>query len=313
MLAVDAKRICDLLTPSLLREALREAFRCSVESPMRHHHLISRESGEFATLLLMPAWDRAYIGIKIATVFPDNAIRNTPTLEATYLLMAGDTGTPLAVLDGRMLTLWRTAAASALAADYLALPTAHRLLFIGAGALAPYLIRAHAAVRPITDVMVWSRDASKADRLAAELDGRGLSVRPVSDLAAAASAADIVSAATMSVEPLIEGQWLKPGAHVDLVGGYTPAMREADDATMRRASVFVDTRAGAMREAGDIVQPLRDGVIDDEDIVADLFDLCRGRHGGRMRADEITCFKSVGTAIEDLAAAVLVYKHVTSS
>lgn len=311
MLVIDAARIGSVLTPALMIEALREAFRAPIEVPVRHHHSIPRGEGELATLLLMPAWHRSggYIGVKIATVFPLNAKRSAPSVEASYLLMAGETGTPLAVMDGRAITLWRTAAASALAAGYLARPRASRLLLVGAGAMAPYLIKAHATARPIAEVEVWNRDAAKAERLAAQLDGTPR-VTATPDLEAAVRRADIVSAATLSAEPLIKGAWLRPGTHIDLVGGFTPKMREADDDCLRKASIFVDTRAGAAKEAGDIVQPLQTGVITDKDLQGDLFDLCRGAHKGRARDDEITYFKSVGTAIEDLAAAVLVYSRV---
>ena len=311
MRVIDAAEIGEVLTPALVIEALRQAFTAPIEVPVRHHHAIPRGAYEVATLLLMPAWHKSggYLGVKIATVFPLNARRNAPSVEASYMLMAGDTGTPLAVMDGRAITLWRTAAASALAADYLAAPKASRLLIVGAGAMAPYLVKAHAAVRPIAEVEIWNRDMSKAEHLAAQLDG-SLKVKAAPDLETAVRRADVVSAATLSTAPLIKGAWLRPGAHLDLVGGFTPKMREADDDCVRRASVFVDTRAGASKEAGDIVQPLQSGVIADSDIKGDLFDLCRGVHPGRARADEITYFKSVGTAIEDLAAAVLAYTRI---
>lgn len=311
MLVIDAAQIGNVLTPGLVVEALREAFRAPIEAPVRHHHAIARGPDETATLLLMPAWHRSggYIGVKIATVFPLNAARNVPSVEASYMLMAGETGTPLAVMDGRAITLWRTAAASALAAGYLARPKARRLLVVGAGALAPHLIKAHAAVRPISEIEIWNRDAAKAAHLAAQLDG-ALRVKAAPELEAAARRADIISACTLSAEPLIKGAWLQPGVHVDLVGGFTPRMREADDDCVRRASVFVDTRAGASKEAGDIVQPLQSGVITAADIKGDLFDLARGAHPGRVSDAEITCFKSVGTAIEDLAAAMLVYTRI---
>lgn len=310
MLVIDAAEIGRVLAPALVIEALREAFQAPIEVPVRHHHSIPRGSDELATLLLMPAWHKSggYIGVKIATVFPLNAKRNAPSVEASYMLMAGETGTPLAVMDGRAITLWRTAAASALAARYLANPKASRLLVVGAGAMATYLIRAHAAARPISDVEIWNRDGAKAEVLAAQLDGV-LRVKAAPDLETAVRRADIVSVATLSTEPLIKGAWLQPGTHLDLVGGFTPKMREADDDCLRKASVFVDTRAGASKEAGDIVQPLQSGVITDKDLKGDLFDLCRGVHKGRVRDDEITYFKSVGTAIEDLAAAVLVYNR----
>jgi ornithine cyclodeaminase/alanine dehydrogenase-like protein (mu-crystallin family) len=230
----------------------------------------------------------------------------------TYLLLAGDNGEPLATFDGVALTLWRTAAASALAASYLARQDARVLAMIGAGALAPRLIAAHAAVRPIEAVLIWNRTFAKAEMLARALDRPGLAVSAVDDIGQAVAAADIVSAATMASEPLIRGDLLKPGTHVDLVGAYLPTMREADDAAVIRARVYVDTRAGALHEAGDIVQPVAAGILA-EDRIADLFDLVRSRVPGRRAADEITLFKSVGTAIEDLAAAVLVYRRLDSA
>ncbi len=309
---VGAAEIDSVLDYPTLAEALAGAFRTGIVAPVRHHHTIER-GGESATLLLMPAWDPAgggYIGVKVASVFPLNAARGKPSVMGTYLLLAGDSGAPLAGFDGMTLTLWRTAAASALAAGFLARPDASRMAMIGAGALAPRLIAAHAATRPITHVTIWNRTPETAERLAAALDRPGLTVTATRDRERAVAAADIVSVATMSPTPLVEGAWLKPGAHVDLAGAYTPAMREADDAAIRRARVHVDTRGGALKEAGDIVQPLAAGVIGEADIAGDLFDLCRGTVPGRRSDDEITLFKSVGSAIEDLAAAVLVWQRL---
>jgi ornithine cyclodeaminase/alanine dehydrogenase-like protein (mu-crystallin family) len=312
MRVVSAAEIDRALAYPDLIQTLREAFRAATVAPSRHHHGIPREGTE-ATLLLMPAWDESpngYIGVKIASVFPDNAARGKPSVHATYLLLAGGSGEPLAVLDGARLTLWRTAAASALAAGYLARADARRLTMIGAGALAPHLIAAHAAARPLAEVTIWNRTAETAIKLAARLDRPGLKVSASDDLAAAVATADIVSAATLSIEPLIRGAWLKPGTHIDLVGGFTPRMREADDEAIRRSRVYVDTRAGATGEAGDIVQPLASGVLAETDIRGDLFGLARGEVAGRRSDDEITLFKSVGTALEDLAAAALVWRRI---
>jgi ornithine cyclodeaminase len=260
----------------------------------------------------MPAWQAGaggFAGVKVVTVFPDNAAHEKPSVMGTYLLLAGDTGEPLAALDGVALTLRRTAATSALASRYLSRPDASRLAMIGAGALAPHLIAAHAAVRPIRDVVIWNRTAEAARRLAATLDRSGLAVTASEDLKAAVGNADIVSAATMTRDPLVRGAQLKPGTHVDLVGAYTPEMREADDDAIRRANVFVDARAG-MKESGDIAQPLATGILTETDIAGDLHDLGRGAVPGRRSADEITLFKSVGNAIEDLAAAVAAWRRL---
>jgi ornithine cyclodeaminase len=260
-------------------------------------------------LLLMPAWDKGgdggFLGVKIVTVYPGNAKRGLPSIAGTYLLMRGDTGEPLAVIDGQALTLWRTAAASALASSFLARQDSHRMVMVGAGALAPYLIEAHACVRPIDEVLVWNHNFARAESVAAKLSGRAYSVRATADLESAIRDADVISCATLSSDALIKGAWLRAGAHLDLVGAFTPRMRESDDEAARRARIYVDTRAGALKEAGDIVQPLAAGIIQDSDILGDLFDLCRGKTEGRKSVEEITMFKSVGTALEDLAAAVL--------
>jgi alanine dehydrogenase len=296
--AEDIHRTLDY--PSLV-EALREMFQQGCETPVRHHHRVPG-----GTLLLMPAWQQeGPIGVKIVTVFPDNARRSLPSVAASFLLLDGATGVPAALLDGPSLTLRRTAAASALAALYLARADSARHLMVGTGALAPHLIAAHRAMRPIRETRIWGRDPDKAAALAQRLKGEGIAAAPVADLARAVAEADIVTCATLSHEPLIHGGWLRPGSHLDLVGGYTPAMREADDAAVARARVFVDTLDGATREAGDIVQPLRSGVLNPDMIAGDLFALTRGAARGRTSAAEITLFKSVGTALEDLAAAKL--------
>lgn len=295
--------------PSLV-EALRAAFRSDIDVPVRHHHTMARRDEPDATLLLMPAWQgESYVGIKIVTVTPGNAARSLPAILGVYLLNDGRTGAPLALIDGPMLTLRRTAAASALAADYLARADAQRLLMVGTGALAPHLIEAHAAVRPIRSVAVWGRNREKAQAVVIGLDLPNVEITVVEDLEAAVAEADVVSCATLSSEPLVRGAWLRPGQHLDLVGAFTPQMRESDDEAVRRARVFVDTRAGCLKEGGDIVQPLAAGVIGENDVVADLIELARGQRSGRENADELTLFKSVGTAVEDFAAAQLVMER----
>jgi alanine dehydrogenase len=304
--APDIHRLLDF--PSLVA-ALREMFRDGAEVPLRHHHQVS----DTATLLLMPAWQTGRaLGIKIVTVFPDNAARGLPSVHGTYLLLDPATGVPQAVLDGTALTLRRTAAASALAADFLARADSAVHLLVGTGALAPHLAAAYAALRPIRETRVWGRDPQKAAALAARLQAEGIAAVATGDLAAAAASADIITCATLAHDPMIRGGWLRPGTHVDLVGGYTPDMREADDDAVARARIYIDT-AAALHEAGDIVQPLKSGRLTKDRIVGDLFDLCRGRCPGRRDAREITLFKSVGSALEDLAAAVLAVERITIS
>ncbi|MBV9014694.1 MAG: ornithine cyclodeaminase family protein [Alphaproteobacteria bacterium] len=305
----DIHRLLDF--PTLIA-ALRDMFREGCEVPPRHHHSIATGAPDAApaTLLLMPAWQpgRA-LGIKIVSVFPDNASRALPSVHGSYLLLDPEAGVPLALLDGTALTLRRTAAASALAADYLARPDSAVHLMVGTGALASYLIAAHRAARPIRETRIWGRDPHKAAALATRLTSEGLAAVPVTDLAGAVADADIISCATLAQEPLIRGEWLRPGTHLDLVGGFTPAMREADDEAVRRARVYIDTEV-AMREAGDIVQPLRSGLLVPETIAGDLFRLARGECAARRDPGEITLFKSVGTALEDLAAAQLAFGRI---
>ena len=310
--AVDAA----LSYPALVG-TLQAAFAKGAIAPPRHHHAIALDGRPEATLLLMPAWEAReagsalagrYMGCKAVTVYPDNAARGRPVVLGTYLLMSAETGETLAVMDATRLTAWRTAAASALASRYLSRPDAARLLMVGAGALAPFLVRAHASVRPIRDVRVWNRSRPRAEALIADLARSGIVAAIADDVAAAVAEADIVSTATLSSEPVVRGAWLKPGTHLDCVGAFKPSMRETDDDTARRARIFVDTRAGAFAEAGDILQPVQAGVIGREAVLGELAELCRGTVQGRTSAEEITLFKSVGASIEDLAAAVAVYE-----
>ena len=315
MRIIAASEVEAALQWDALIERLRQAFRRGAEVPVRHHHTIANPTGdpdgEDATLLLMPAWQRGrHIGVKIATVFPSNAGRNLPAVMGAYLLLNGQTGAPEALIDGPSLTLKRTAAASALASSYLSRPDSERMLMVGTGALAPHLIMAHASVRPIGTVLIWGRNPDKAANLAKKLRSKRLRVAHTEELDEAARGADIISCATLSKDPLILGEWLQPGQHLDLVGGFTPLMRETDDTAIQRSRIFVDTRAGALKEAGDIVQPIAAGILDPNDVAGDLFELTRGERAGRRHYSQITLFKSVGTAIEDLAAAQLAVQQV---
>jgi ornithine cyclodeaminase len=319
MRLISADDVDRALTFPGLVETLRTAFRIGAIQPVRHHHAIERPDGAATTLLLMPAWtdfnaagtsDGGHIGVKIVTVSPDNNTIAKPAVMGLYLLLDGRTGEPRALIDGQRLTQWRTAAASALAASYLARDDASKLLVVGAGALCPFLAKAHSAVRPIREIRVWNRTPANAEKAAEALRRDGLNVTATADLDAALGWADIVSCATISTQPLVKGDRLQPGTHVDLVGGFTPDMREADDAAIAKARVFVDTRAGATKEAGDIVQPLKSGILKPEGIIADLHELARGERQGRNGAGEITLFKSVGAALEDLAAGIAVYQRL---
>lgn len=303
MKVISAAELARIATYGALVEALREGFRSDIATPVRHHH----ETSEVSTLLLMPAWSRQWTGLKTVVVKSDNAAKNLPTVQASYLLIKNDTGETVAIMDGTELTRRRTAAASALAADYLARPDAATLVLVGAGALGAHFARAHAAVRPVKKVFIYNRSPEKAAALARELKSEGFEASAVTDLETAVRQADIVSCVTTSTKPIVKGEWLKPGTHVDLAGAFKPTMRETDGDVVARARVFVDTREGALSEAGDLLQARDEGKFDFAAVQGDLFGLCRGTEKGRKTPEEITLFKSCGTALEDLAAAIMVY------
>jgi ornithine cyclodeaminase/alanine dehydrogenase-like protein (mu-crystallin family) len=320
MRVISASDVDRVLGYTALADALARAFAEGVQAPTRHHHTIQRPDGADTTLLLMPAWSDfcargtsadGYIGVKLVTVSPDNNALAKPAVMGVYILSDGQTGEPLALIDGQALTVWRTATASALTGRYLARKNASRMAMLGAGRLAPHLIRAHAAMRPISHVTLWNRSRENADAVAEALRDDPFEVRVLEDREEAIRDADIISAATISETPLIEGRWLKPGSHVDLVGAFTPKLRESDDETVRRATLFVDTFDGALTEGGDLVQPIEAGIVSRDDVKADLAMLASGTHPGRTSDDEITLFKSTGCALEDFAAGILVYETIT--
>ncbi len=310
MRIIDAVETRRLLPYPGLMDAIAEQFRCGAELPLRHHHAMRKQDEDDATLLIMPAWENdGYLGVKLVTVTPGNLDRGLPSVMASYVLSNAITGEALAVIDGGELTGRRTAAASSLAARFLAREDAKSLLIIGTGVMAPNLIRAHAAARPIEKVAIWGRNRENAERLACSIAEDGFNeILIVDDLETAVQSADIISCATLSKEPIIRGEWLVPGQHVDLVGAFRSDMRESDDKCMQRANVYVDTRDGALNEGGDVVQAVASGALDPSDIRGDLFQLCRDEVPGRQSDQDITLFKSAGTAIEDLAAAKLAFE-----
>lgn len=306
---LDADTLRNLLPYPALIDALRHAFNSEIVAPVRHAHSVSPE--HCTSLLLMPVWQPAgAMGVKLVTVAPANTASGLPTVHALFILFDSVTGVPVAMLDGETLTLRRTAAGSALASGYLSRPDSASLLVVGTGRLAPSLAAAHCMVRPIRDIVVWGRSPEKAvqtvEAICAEVGG-GVALHVAERLEDAASRADIVTCATTSTEPILRRAWLRPGTHVDLVGGFKPDMREADDALMASATIVVDTFAGALAEAGDLIQPMASGRLRRDSIVAELADLAAGRHSGRHDPMEITVFKSVGTGIEDLCAANLAW------
>jgi len=313
MLQLDASALAACLDRAALIDALDAAFRGSAVVPARRQYAIETGGARGGTLLVMPAWrPGASLGIKLVTVYPDNALQGLPAVAATYVLLDASTGVPRALLDGEELTLRRTGAASALASRYLSAPQASRLAMVGTGQLAPHLIQSHARVRPIREVRIWGRRIERARAVVASLNCPQLRVHAVDDLEAAVRWADIVSCATLSQQPLVRGAWLRPGQHLDLVGAFNPQMCEADDEAVARTEIYVDTRVGALAESGEIVGAIARGVIGPQAVRAELAELASGRFK-RSHPDAITLFKSVGTALEDLAAAELaIARHAPS-
>ena len=313
---LDQQQTAQALPWEELIDCLDKIFVQTVNSPIRHHHNIKVPGEPNATLLLMPAWiEGEYSGVKIVNVFPGNSKRGLAGLTGHYLLSCGKTGRLLLQLDGSELTSRRTAAASALASRYLSRENTNSMLMVGTGRMARNLIPAHMSVRPIDTVHVWGRRFESSQRLVDELKGDGINaiVCLPENLQEIAHQVDLISCATMATEPLVMGEWLSEGTHLDLVGSFTPKMRETNNTTMQIGEVFVDTRAGALSETGDLITPISEGAITESKIVAEFSDLCAGIHRGRTElanADKaITVFKSVGASIEDLAAAILAHQN----
>jgi ornithine cyclodeaminase/alanine dehydrogenase-like protein (mu-crystallin family) len=309
MLVFDAEATRRALPHPALIEALRARFSAGCEVPPRHVHALAGADGQPAgTTLIMPAWvPGGRLGIKTVNVFPGNAALGLPALHATYALFDAATGVPLAQLDGSEITTRRTVAASALAASYLARDDAATLLVVGTGRLAREVPAAMRVVRPgLQRVRIWGRRPDQARALARDWGTRGIDAEPVDELEPAVREADIVSCVTLATAPLVRGDWLAAGAHLDLVGGFTPQMRECDGEAVRRARVWIDT-GEALAKAGDLLQAQAEAAFDPASTQGTLADLCSGRCGGRRSVAEVTLFKSVGTALEDLAAAELAF------
>ena len=307
MKVYDRENVASSLQYGILIEALRKAFSSKITAPERVQHTIKNKNGSDATLLLMPAWKIGeHIGIKIVSVFPENTTNNMNAVHANYFLVNANDGKPVAVMDGTELTLRRTACASALAADYLVNKNVDTLLMIGTGNLAPHMIKAHCVVRNYSRILIWGRNEEKAERLALSLNIKDKEILAKNDLKEALNVADVISCATLTQKPLIMGDWIKPGQHLDLVGAFTPDMAEADSKAIAMSKVVVDTYEGALSESGELINALKEGRIKKEHILSDLRELVLEEKNIRKDSNDITLFKSVGTALEDLAAAELV-------
>jgi alanine dehydrogenase len=307
MLTLNAEAIRSLAPMPAVINCLEEAFRKDWVVPPRQ--VVELPGGSDQHLFLsMPAFDlRGGGAVKLATLLPDNRAKGLPVIQAAIVVFS-EAGTPIALLDGTVLTRLRTGAASALASKYLSRADSARLVVIGTGALAPYMAVAHCTARRIDQISVWGRRTAHAASTVESIRALipEIAVEVTESLEKAVATADIVCCATRSSTPILKGQWLRRGTFVDLVGSFSPTCRESDDDVVLRSRIFVDTYEGAFAEAGDVLDPLARGVITKDTIEGDLFDLVRGRIKGRDLDEEIIVFKSVGTAIEDLAVARMV-------
>lgn len=307
MILVDEKKLHDTLPYARLIPALANAHHddvddvesCVLEQPLG--------TGGQNHFLALPAWQHGKaMGAKLVSVFPENEKNGSglPSVQGVFVLFDGQDGRPLAVIDGAAITLRKTAADSGMGAEFLARRDAESLLMVGAGALAPHLVMAHLAARPsIRTVRVWNRTPDRAKAMVNALDLPGLDVAATTELEQTARAADVISCATMATEPLIKGDWLKPGAHLDLVGSYRTDMQECDTEAMVRGRVFVDSPWSALRDSGEFAFAVESGRFALTDVVATAFDLARGEKDGRASDDEITVFKNGGGGHLDLMVA----------
>jgi ornithine cyclodeaminase len=300
VLFADADTVHAHLPYPQLVAALRRAHRGA--SPEFAAVVATDPTGAPNSFLALTAWQpNDMIAAKLVSVFPGN--RTRPSVQGVVVLFDGADGSVRLVADGAAMTFRKTAADSALGAALLSREDARVLLVVGAGGLAPHMIAAHVGVRPsLRTVLVWNRTPARAAALAAATTLPGVHVEAVSDLDSSVARADIVSCVTMSTEPLVRGELLRPGTHLDLVGSFTPAMREADDEALRRSAVFVDTRNGLER-SGEIQHALSTGALSPADIRGDLFELCAGQVPGRTGPEEITLYKNLGGAHLDLYTA----------
>lgn len=313
----EPENLVDLLPWDKLIQNLDDIFRKEVCCPIRHHHDVKVPNSETATLLLMPAWiEGEYLGVKQVNVFPGNSKLGKAGLNSHYLLSSATTGDLLARFDGNIITARRTAAASALGAKYLSREDSKDLLMIGAGRVARNVVPAILSVRNIETVKIWDISSDNAESFVNELLSLGINASRVETdkLEDAVKQADIISCATLSTKPLVFGEWVQPGTHVDLIGSFTPSMREADDQLMKKAKIFADFKEAALHETGDLIMPIANGAITEDSILGDFISLSRNKKIGRsalsLPDDSVTVFKAVGSSIEDLAAATLAYSQI---
>jgi 1-pyrroline-2-carboxylate reductase [NAD(P)H] len=318
MKIIEASEVHQAMNFEELIPAIEQTFAGDHGMPQRNVFCLEKGADHGDAFAVLPSWNSKAIGVKAFTYFPDNAPKGFDSLYSKILMFKRETGEPLALVDGTSVTYWRTAAVSALGSQYLAREDARQLLVCGTGNLGAYMALAHATVRPITHINIWGRSLEKAEKVAKEIrqkrsDITVVAISSLFELEKASRQADIISCATGAGEPLILGDWVQAGTHTDFVGNHAPNRRECDSNLITKASVFVDCRLNVLNEAGELLIPIEEGVFSKDDVKAELAELASGQHKGRENAEEITVFKTVGTALSDLAGACLVVEKLSET
>ena len=313
MKVISAEEVHQALSFPALVDALQQAYAGDYSMPPRQVFLLDEEGGGNDAFAVLPSWSEQLIAVKAFTYFPE-AKEPYKSLYSKVMLFDREHGEPLALVDGTTVTFWRTAGISGLATRLLSREDSETMLLLGTGNLAPYIIRANASVRDLKKVMVWGRTQSKAEQIAGTMNEEfsGIDIIPVEDRQSACAEADIVVAATGSHEPVVRGEWIRPGTHTDFIGNHHANKRECDTDLIIKSKVYADSRVNAFKEAGEILVPIEEGVFSKDGVVAELAEMCRGTATLRESEDEITLFKSIGMAMSDLVGAVLAYRTVSS-
>ncbi|MCF2857071.1 ornithine cyclodeaminase family protein [Pseudoalteromonas sp. SMS1] len=309
---INRAQVKQALSFDKLIPALQQGFAGNAGMPMRQVFELDDNPSNYDAFAVLPAWNDEVIGVKAFTYFPENYRQEKASLYSKIMLFSRASGEPLALVDGTEVTLWRTAAVSALAASYLAKPNAKHLVFFGSGNLAPFMIAAHLKVRDYEKVTLVARNRDKAHTLISLMTAQFPNVifEHQSACEALIRRADVISCATGSHTPLFDGNWLSQGVHIDLIGNHHKQYRECDTRTVTKSSVYVDSRANVLNEAGELLIPIAEKVFRADLVKAELTELAKSNRSQRNSGNEITLFKSVGTALSDLVTAKLVYDLV---
>ncbi|MDK2594073.1 ornithine cyclodeaminase family protein [Pseudoalteromonas obscura] len=312
MQLINRAQVKQALNFKVLIDTIAEGFSGDANMPMRQVFELDNSADNHDAFAVLPAWNNDVIGVKAFTYFPENFKQDKASLYSKIMLFSRQTGEPLALIDGTEVTLWRTAAVSALAASYLAKKDAKHIVFFGSGNLAPFMINAHLNVRDYEKVTVVARNPDKAKTLLSVLSAQHGKIQFEFGTACQSliASADVISCATGSHTPLFDGNWVSPGTHIDLIGNHHKQYRECDTRTVTRSSVYVDSRINVLNEAGELLLPISEGVFSESQVKAELTELAKSHTYRRASQSEITLFKSVGTALSDLVTAKLVYDLV---